>query len=245
MARTWPLAAAGCQVTIGALRVKMRAVCRISVSAGGRVLPGSRCPACRSRAGAAGRATTRPRLAGLRLIRGLAWGHKAGGQPGRARVARGAGAPRLEGSFRDMRWWHRFLSRRRPQAQGRACPGRSVRPDLTARAKPSVDAAGPGRQASGTCSPAEYPATADAGGSAPTTTARDLRRPPGHPCLPRGITRPGGLGGRVGRCLPRQAGRTVTRQAARQPRPAGAPAGPDQAAGAGQWRNVPGGGCPD
>ncbi|MGH3286548.1 MAG: hypothetical protein ACRDPD_18020, partial [Streptosporangiaceae bacterium] len=119
-----------------------------------------------------------------------------------------------------MRWWHRFLlagPRRRPHAAGRAWPGRSVRPDLTTRAEQSVDGTGPGRQASATCPPARYPATAEAAGrSAPAATARDLRRPRGQPRLPRDTTRPGVSGRGAGRWLPRQAGRTVTRQAGRQ-----------------------------
>jgi hypothetical protein len=115
-------------------------------------------------------------------------------------------------------------------------------PDLTARAEPSMDAADPGRQASGTCPPVRYPAAAEAAGrSAPTATAREPRRPPGRPRLPGGTTPPGAPGSGAGRCLPRQGGRPVTRQAARQPRPAGAPAGPAGAGGAGQRRNIPAG----
>ena len=143
-----------------------------------------------------------------------------------------------------MRWWHRFprvLARHRPQT-GRAWPGPSVRPDLTARAEASVDGTGPGRQASGTCPPTGDPATAETvGRSTPAATARDPRWPTGHASLSPGNTRPGASGRRAGRCLPRQAGRPIGRQAGRQPRPAGAPAGPGGARRAGQRRNIPAG----
>lgn len=47
------------------------------------------------------------------------------------------------------------------------------------------------------------------------------------------------LPGRVSRCLPWQVDRTVAWQLGRQPRPARAPADPDQYRCAGQRRNVP------
>ena len=168
----------------------------------------------------------------------------AGGVTGRAGCTRPArhqsrGHPGWKGGSGLMRCRYRFLlagSRRRPQALGRA------QPDLTAGGEPGVDAAGPGRQASTTCPPVCYLATPQAAGrSAPTTTARDHRWPPGRPRLPSRLARPGVPGGCAGRCLPRQAGRTVTRQVAWPPRPAGAPAGRGEAVGAGQRRNVPAG----
>jgi hypothetical protein len=173
--------------------------------------------------------------------RGLTW---AGGS-GPARVARGPGAPGWKGAFGLMRWWRRLLlalSRRRPQAQGRTRPGQSARPDLTARDKSSVDGACPGRQASGTCPPARDPAMAEElGRSLSAATARGSRWPPGQPRPPRTITWPGAPGRWTGRCLPRQAGRTITRQVPWQARPAGPPAGPGGAGGAGQRRNIPAG----
>lgn len=193
-----------------------RAVCRISISGGGHAdrEPGRRATVARP-----------------------AW-HKGRGT-------------RLEGSFRADEVATSLPAgppRRRPQAQGRARPGRSARPDLTARAESSVDGAGPGRQASGTCPPARDPAAAqELGRSLPAATARDSRwppglpRPPGHPRPPRTITRPGAPGRGTGRCLPRQAGRPVTRQADRQTRPARVPAGPGEAGRAGQRRNIPAG----
>jgi hypothetical protein len=235
------VAAGGCWLPgndLGAA-VKMRADSRISVIAGPRPC-GVTPPDVPVTSQDADRATA----GRLRFIRGA--GVAFQGEPARPR-SRGtrAGASGRKGALRLMRWWHHFPpagSRCRPQAQVRDWPGRIVRPDLTARAEQSVDAAGPGRQASATCPSARHPATAEAAGRpAPAATARDLRWPPDHPRPLHGTPRPGDRG----RCLPRQAGRTVTRQAGRQPRRAGAPAGPDQAAGAGQRRNVPGGGCPD
>ena len=90
-----------------------------------------------------------------------------------------------------------------------ARPGQRVLPDLTARAESSVDAAGPGRQASRTC-PSARPARGGPGGRcAPSATARDphlyrhpplyrrLARPrPAHPGAP--LRRPAGCRRRTG-----------------------------------------------
>ena len=69
-----------------------------------------------------------------------------------------------------------------------ARPGRygtGVRQNLTARAESSVDAGGPGWQASRTCPPVRYPASAEVGGrSAPGAVARDPRSCRCHPYLP-------------------------------------------------------------
>ncbi len=197
--------------------VNLRAVFPISVVRGAASPPGSRRPAGRSRAGpghdraTAGRGRVNP--GGWRGVTGRA------GRSGSARVARGPGHPGKKGgsgmmSSRLMRWWHRvLLARSRPA--GRAWLGQSVRPDLTAGAEPSVDAAGPGRQASATCPPAGYPAAAEAGGrSAPTATAPDPRWPQGRPRPPSGSTRPHAPGrGPAGVCPGRQAGRLPGRRA--------------------------------
>jgi hypothetical protein len=183
------------------LRVNLRAVFRISVGAGACPLRGHTRPPVpvMSRA----RAGPRPGHGrpGCGYSRELAWCYMAGGIRPRGTRAGGTG---WKGAFGLMRWRHRFLlvlSRGRPRAEDRA------RPDLTARGEPSVDAAGPGRQASKTCPPTRYPATAEATGrSTPTTTARDLRWPPGHP--PSAVPyRPARWSRRAGRAVFALAGR--------------------------------------
>lgn len=176
----------------------------------------------------------------ISLVRALT---RAGGS-GPLAWHEGRGA-RLEGSFRADEVVASFPAgpveaQAAGVGPGAAWPGRAA--GLDGLSESSVDGAGPGRQASGTRPPARDRATAEAPcRSTPAATARDSRWPPGHPRPPRTITRPGAPGGRVGRCLPRQTGRTVTRQVARQPRPAGVPAAPGGAVGAGQRRNVPSG----
>ena len=137
-------------------------------------------------------------------------------------------------SSRLMRWWHRvLLARSRPA--GRAWPGQSVRPDLTVGTEPSVDAAGPGRQASATCPPAGYPAAAEAGGgSAPTATAPDPRWPQGVP-RPAAPGRVPPAGGPAGVCPGRQAGRLPGSRAGSLDLPGHLPAlaGPDAQVGGG------------
>ena len=190
--------------------VNLRAVFPISVVRGPRPLRGSRRPARRSPAGrrpgrdraTAGRGPVNPE--------GPAWCYRAGGPVRSGRRGTRAGAPRPEGGSVLMRWWRRVLLAR-SRAAGRAWPSRRLRPDLTAEAEPSVDAAGPGRQASATCLPARHPATAEARGrSTPTATAPDpagrqaarVRRPaaPGRvpPAGEPGGVWPGRPAGRLG-----------------------------------------------
>ena len=125
--------------------------------------------------------------------------------------------------------------------------GAGGRPDLTARAESSVDAAGPGWQASRACPPVRYPATAEVGGrSAPQAAARDP--PPAairaSPATSPG-RRPGGLRPDRGRGDRGDAAPDPRRD--RRPagghrpghRRAGAGAGPDQGLRARPRRAVP------
>ena len=84
------------------------------------------------------------------------------------------------------------------QARHRAGAGRpGGPPDLTPRAEPGVDAAGPGWQASRTCPPARDPAPGEGGGrSAPEAAIRDPRRSRRPPRAPGRGPRPGTPGGR-------------------------------------------------
>jgi hypothetical protein len=96
------------------------------------------------------------------------------------------------------RWtFTRFRRQVRPRSSGRVGPAIADPRDLTPHAETSVDAAGPGRQASRTCPRYRDSATGDAGGgSVPPATARDPERiahsPRAHsPCRSRGSSTPG------------------------------------------------------